>query len=190
MDAIRTLTDVCDHILSGESDKGRQLLSMEVPFQPVRRVFRRYSKCQMLKVFLRDGFVDRYSGEKLVFPPVLRIISSLFPAEFPFHPNWKMSECHIAYWYLMPTLDHIIPVARGGADDHSNWVSTSQMRNSMKSGWLLSELGWELRCAGSMDEWDGLLGWTIEYCQANPGILENSYIASWCKAYDTVASFR
>jgi len=187
MDAIRTISDVCDLIRNGETDRGKQLLSREMPFQPVRRNFRRYSKSQMLDLFLRDGFVDRYSGEKLVFPPVLRIISYLFPTEFPFHPNWKMSECHMAYWYLMPTLDHIVPVARGGADDPSNWVSTSQMRNSIKSGWLLSELGWELHPAGSIDEWDGLLGWAIEYCRANPGILENSYIESWCKAYEAVA---
>lgn len=24
--------------------------------------------------------------------------------------NWKMSECHLAYWHLLPTIDHIIPI--------------------------------------------------------------------------------
>ncbi|MFF0818704.1 HNH endonuclease [Rhodococcus sp. NPDC003318] len=52
-----------------------------------------------------------------------------------------MSQTHFAYWELFPTIDHIVPVTRGGADDESNWVTTSMLRNSAKAHWTLDELG-------------------------------------------------
>ena len=63
----------------------------------------------MFEIYLRDGFVDRYIGHRLKFPPVLRLLSMKFPDSFPFHKNWKMSDCHVAYWELMSTIDHIVP---------------------------------------------------------------------------------
>ncbi|KXS42293.1 MAG: hypothetical protein AWU59_1707 [Methanolobus sp. T82-4] len=118
----------------------------------------------------------------MVFPPVLRLLSNLMPVEFPFHNNWKMSECHFAYWQLLPTIDHIIPVSRGGEDNESNWVCTSQLRNSIKSSWLLEEVGWQLHEPGNLKEWDGLLNWFMLYVDIHPEILEDKYIHSWHNA--------
>ncbi len=118
----------------------------------------------------------------MVFPPVLRLLSKLMPEDFPFHKNWKMSECHLGYWQLLPTVDHIVPVSRGGVDEESNWACTSQLRNSTKSNWLLEELGWQLREPGDFSEWDGLVNWFTSYAVENSQILENSYIRSWHSA--------
>lgn len=131
---------------------------------------------------MRDGFIDRYSGNQLLFPPVLRVLSSVLPAEFPFHRNWKMSETHQSYWELFPTLDHIVPVARGGADREDNIVSTSMLRNSAKSNWTLEELGWSLHPPGDIKKWDGLLAWFMEYIDKNPQKTEEKYIARWRRA--------
>ena len=60
------------------------------------------------------------------------------------------------YWELFPTVDHIVPIARGGIDEESNWVTTSMLRNSMKSNWTLEELDWSLLPTGDLQEWDGL----------------------------------
>ena len=49
--------------------------------------------------------------------------------EFPYQKHWKMSDTHIAWWELIPTVDHVEPVARGGVDEEENWVCTSQLRN-------------------------------------------------------------
>ena len=95
-----------------------------------------------------------------------------------------MSECHLAYWQLLPTIDHVIPVSRGGVDDESNWVCTSQLRNSAKSNWLLEELGWILHNPGDLDSWDGLVGWFLAYKTDNPDILEDKYINSWSLAIE------
>jgi hypothetical protein len=42
------------------------ILRKRYPFVPLANVGRRYSVGQMLGVFVRDGFVDRYSGVRLV----------------------------------------------------------------------------------------------------------------------------
>ncbi|RMF13649.1 MAG: HNH endonuclease [Alphaproteobacteria bacterium] len=132
-----------------------------------------------MRVFLRDGFIDRYSGDRLVFPAALRILSLKMPDAFPFHEHWKMSECHIAYWHLLPTIDHVVPVSRGGTDDLDNLVSTSQLRNSAKGILLLEELGWKLHSPGKLENWDGMLSWFFSHVGRHPELLEEPYIRSW-----------
>ncbi len=121
------------------------------------------SNKESTRVFVRDGFLDRYTGERLIFPPVLRVLSIVLPDKFPYHPNWKTVVTHPAFWKVGATIDHVVPVTRGGADDESNWVTTSMARNSAKMNWTLEELGWTLHPPGNFGEWDGLLHWFLEY---------------------------
>ncbi|MDR0716000.1 MAG: HNH endonuclease [Azoarcus sp.] len=171
--------NACDEIMTGSMDRARDIISTEYPFFPLSNSGRTYSTYQKTKIFLRDGFIDRYSGDRLVFPAVLRLFSCIMPIEFPFHKNWKTSECHIAYWQLHPTVDHIVPVSRGGADNESNWVCTSQLKNSAKSNWLLEELDWTLHEPGRLDDWDGLIYWYIKYIDQHGEFLKYKYLSSW-----------
>ena len=59
--------------------------------------------------------------------------------------NGLCAYCRMPHDPQELTIDHVIPVARGGADDESNVVTTSMLRNSAKSNWLLDEVGWP-RC--------------------------------------------
>ncbi|MFD7044571.1 HNH endonuclease [Rhodococcus jostii] len=149
---------------------------------PVAKSARKYTDRQCLRTFYRDGFLDRYSGAKLVHPGALRALSVIVPEEFPAHPNWAMSQSHFAFWELFPTIDHLLPVARGGADDESNWMSTSMLRNSAKAHWTLGELGWKLSPPGDYRKWDGLAGWFIEYLHAHPELTTDKYLARWFRA--------
>jgi len=173
---------ICAALSSGDSAIAADIARREYLFSAVPSELRRFTEIQALRVFIRDGFIDRYSGNQLLFPPVLRVLSSVLPAEFPFHRNWKMSETHQSYWELFPTLDHIIPVARGGADNEDNIVSTSMLRNSAKSNWKLEELGWSLHPPGDIRQWDGMLAWFMEYIDKNPQKTKEKYIARWHKA--------
>ena len=177
-----TLGSVCRLLSQGSADSARALLGREMPFQSVAPVTRKCTQGQALGVFRRDGFLCRYSGERLIFPGTLRLLSVLWPEQFPFHTNWKMGETHLAYWQLYPTVDHVVPLARGGPDDETNWVTTSQLRNSAKSNWLLGELGWTLRPAGDLRDWDGLSGWFLEYVEAHPDLLKIPAIKCWYHA--------
>lgn len=134
----------------------------------------------MTAVFWRDGFVDRYSGEPLIFPGTLRVLGAVLPEEFP--ANGKISARHIVYWQLFPTMDHLVPVSRGGRDDESNWVRTSMLRNSAKAHWTLQELGWTLQPPGSAEAWDGLTRWFIDYTEARPELILDAYVKRWRRA--------
>lgn len=153
------IATVCDHLLRGDRDAASRYAREHYAFVPGTAPKRRYSEYQQMKVFYRDGFIDRYSGERILFPGTIRLMSVLLPAEFPAHKNWKMTESHIFSWEMFPTVDHIQPAARGGADDESNWVCTSMLRNQAKSNWTLEELGWELLPPGDPKQWDGLTSW-------------------------------
>lgn len=182
-----TIADVCLSIECGDLVAAEAQLRLEYPFakRPVSQ--RKYSDAQAMRVFTRDGFVDRYSGDRLVFPGVLRIISLNLPHEFPFQKNWKMDETHMAFWELMPTVDHVIPVARGGVDSEENWVTTSMVRNSAKSNWLVEELGWSVRTVGGEGSWDGLLTWFFRYVGSHEDLLKEAYVRRWFRAARQVA---
>lgn len=182
MNETEVLASVCQMLSAGRPAEAQGVLENEFRFTPVQPVIRKYSDFQALTVFRRDGFVDRYSGQRLVFPGTLRLLSRLLPDAFPFHPNWKMSHTHIAFWQLCPTVDHVVPVARGGPDEISNWVTTSQLRNSAKSNWLLEELGWELYPPGDLAIWDGLAKWFLLHVEADPTLLRHPEINRWCLA--------
>jgi hypothetical protein len=76
-----------------------------------------------------------------------------------------MINTHPAYWELFPTLDHVVPIARGGWDDEANLVSTSTLHNSAKANWTLEELGWSLHPPGALSQWDGLLAWFLGFAE-------------------------
>ena len=177
-----TIARICDVISGGSLDDAAALARACLPFEASNRAKRSYTKAQSVSVFLRDGFIDRYSGQRLVFPGTLRLISQLLPEEIPYHKNWKTTECHILFWHLSPTIDHVEPVARGGLDIEDNWVCTSMLRNAAKSHWTLEELGWHLHPPGSLGDWDGLLGWFMNYVSNEPNLLEQTFFKQWQRA--------
>jgi len=117
-----------------------------------------------------------------MFPGALRLLSFLLPKEFPYHPHWDMSRCHPMYWELCPTLDHVVPLALGGTDQDTNLVITSMLRNQQKGPFTVDELGWTVREPGKLAEWDGQLGWFIEYVRCHEEILEQAPLKKWFRA--------
>lgn len=176
------IQDVCEQLLAGDKNSASQIAQKNYSFVSAASAGRKHTVLESTCIFIRDGFIDRYSGDRLVFPGVLRLVSRLLPEEFPFHPNWKMSQCHMAYWELFPTIDHIVPVARGGTDDETNWATTSMLRNSAKSNWTIAELGWKLLPPENFNEWDGLVGWFVAYLARDRTHLEDRSIKRWYNA--------
>jgi len=154
------------------------------------RAKRRYNEITYTRIFVRDGFLDRYSGEQLVFPPVLRLLSQLLPEEFPGYPNYKMKESHIVHWELFPTIDHVVAIANGGEDVEQNWVTTSMLMNMEKSNWSLAELGWELQPLGGSNAWDGLTKWFLRFVEEHPTYLKDCYYSLWRNAATRVFAHR
>ena len=91
---------VCAALEKEEKQKAEELVGSRYPFAPPvdrRKAFTRFART---RVFLRNGFVDRYSGDRLFFPPVLEVISASIPDAFPSHQNGKMANCHVAHYEL------------------------------------------------------------------------------------------
>lgn len=185
-DKVPTVERICAALTEERRGDASKIAQRDYPFVALEPATRRYTNYHSCQVFVRDGFIDRYSGTRLVFPGALRILSMELPTEFPFHPNWKISETHIAYWELFPTIDHVVPVSRGGVDEDQNWVTTSMLRNSAKSNWTLDELGWELKPHGDVRHWDGLTSWFLKYVNENSRFLDVPYIRKWQRAINRI----
>lgn len=186
MNKARIIDRVCAALENESLAAARNVLRAEYPFVSVEKVNRRYTERQCLRVFFRDGFIDRYAGTRMVHPGALRVLSIVMPDDFPFHPNWDMAQTHIAFWELFPSIDHVVPVSRGGADDETNWVTTSMLRNSAKANWTLEELNWALMPLGASDGWDGLAGWFVQYVDRCPEVADTAYVRRWHAATKAV----
>jgi hypothetical protein len=86
-----------------------RLLNRDYPFASHPPTKRQYGPLESTRVFVRDGLIDRYTAERLIFPPVLRVISAELPVDFPYHTNWKTDVTHPAYWEVGATRHHVLP---------------------------------------------------------------------------------
>ena len=175
------LAAVCDLLDRGRMEDARRSLADYAP-AGVTTPRAAWPMARLIRVFQRDGFTDRYSGDRLVFPGTLRALSVLLPDVFPYHRNWKQSATHPAYWELYPTIDHVVPVVRGGLDDESNVVTTSMLRNAAKANWLLEELGWPQAPVPVVAGWDGLLGWFVSVSGSKDALRNDPAIVRWRRA--------
>jgi hypothetical protein len=177
---------VCDALAKGDRSSAIELLR-EYPRAPARRVVRSYGAVTMTRIFVRDGFLDRYTRARLVYPPVLRLLWLILKDEFPYHPNWKTTDTHPAFWELQATVDHKDPVTLGGPNDDDNLVTTSMARNNAKMNYTLQELGWTLYDPGRFEDWDGLLHWFLRYPARETGLLDDGRVDRWYHTWQRAA---
>ena len=175
------ISDIADMLLENNKTAAKSIICQKYPHTYYEIEKRTYTITQKMKQFIRDGFIDRYTGEKLLNPGMLKTISYYFPNEFPYHSHWKMTETHIAYWELIPTIDHIYPIAKGGEDDEKNWVTTSMKNNSIKSNYTIDEIHWKLYPKGDISDWDGLTTIFLQLIRNDKELLNDAYIKSWYK---------
>ena len=173
------LKRVAINLLSQNKSEAIKIIQNDYPFVYLPREKRMYTDKQKIKQFIKDGFIDRYSGQRLVNPGLLKVISYYLPDVFPYHPHWKMDECHNAYWELIPTVDHIYPIALGGTDSEENYATTSMLHNSIKNNWTIEQLQWTLYPAGDYTEWDGLTNLFIKLVEQDKELLKDAYIKRW-----------
>ena len=165
MDKVSAIKLSALSILDGRIDNAKNIINKEYPFKKIIPEGRNYTDKEKYEQFVRDGFIDRYSGEKLVNPGMLKVLSFYMPDVFPYQSHWKMGECHNAYWELIPTIDHIVPM----------------LHNSIKSNWTLKQLNWKLYPAGDMAEYDGLTELFVKLTENNLELFEDAHIKRWYK---------
>ena len=179
MDKIDAIETAAYKLLNRRVQDAKKIILQEYPFRELTPSGRKYTDRQKMQQFKKDGFIDRCSGQKLLNPGLLKVLSHYMPQEFPYQAHWKMGECHNAYWEFVPTVDHIYPVALGGADAEENWATTSMLHNSIKSNWTLEQLQWKLYEPGSYAQWDGLTDLFVSLVMNDTALLQDTYIKKW-----------
>ena len=175
------ISNIAEMLLNNNKESCLDIISSSYPHNPVNINKRAFSLSEKMTQFIKDGFIDRYTGEKLVNPGILKVISFYFPDKFPYHPHGKMSHSHIAYWELIPSIDHIFPVARGGNNDPDNWITTSMKNNLIKNNYTIEEINWKIHPKGNIEEWDGLTNTLIKIVENNTALQADNYINQWYK---------
>lgn len=124
---------------------------------PAAQRAKRGSLTQKVKrsTFERDQFTCRFCGTKTIDLEVLKALSRIFPAELPYNSAWKHGESSLVYWTHSTSLEHILPIARGGLDDIANYATTCYACNDARGDLLLEEIGWKDRLSSPVS-WDGL----------------------------------
>ena len=181
---------------SAASTAEAKSLAMQIapPFSRRERAKRKgIGRSKVMQVFLRDGFVDQYTGERLFFPGTLLLLGKLLPEPFVTPEDgkgWRVGECHWIYWRLWPTVEHLDPVARGGHnDDLARLVTTSQMVNSARGPWAADEVPEKIRIERIDAEvargrrWDGMMVWFVEHVSRCPERFKgDGTLLAWHKA--------
>lgn len=92
MNKAAVIESVCEALQRGDTSTAAQILSDRYP-NPTPPIGKgNVGSEKRLRVFLRDGFLDRYSGSPLVLPGTLRAISMALPEAFPYQRHWKAGE--------------------------------------------------------------------------------------------------
>lgn len=193
-DKAQRIESVCRAVLTGRHDFARQVITRTYPWDPREpldvlpvigdpRAFRpagtagrgRASRTALgpeaeLAIFRRDGFRDRYSGERLVFPGTLLALAVVLRDVIPYPdpPTARRDRSHQMMSELYPAVDRVIPASRperlraaglADPDDPANLVTTSRANHAAKAMALPAEIGWACRDRSEQDAWDGLSGW-------------------------------
>lgn len=180
-DKCTVISDIATMLLENDKATAKNIICQEYPHSYYEIEKRSYTMTQKMNQFISDGFIDRYTGKKLLNPGILKVISYYFPDDFPYQSHWKMTDTHVAYWELLPTIDHIYPIAKGGKDDEKNWVTTSMKNNSIKSNYTIDEIQWRLYPKGNISDWDGLTSVLFELVNNDTELLKDTYIRNWYK---------
>ena len=129
----------------------------DIAFTPLERKKERWPAQSVIAMaYARDRYQCRYCGKRLILTPVLRLLSRLYPEQFPYHPNWKVDSTHPAFILQSATIDHITPIAAGGNPVAITNLATACWSCNRRKGDLdLSELRWELKSPAD-ESWRGL----------------------------------
>ena len=95
MDKITTIKQSAESIFTGNIESAKNVINKEYPFKKLKPEGRSYTDKEKYEQFVRDGFIDRYSGEKLVNPGLLKVLSFYMPDAFDSEPleDGRMSQC-------------------------------------------------------------------------------------------------
>ena len=110
---------------------------------PPRVVARRKSLSRMLEgeIIQRDGFHCRYCTGRVIPTPIMQASRRHLPRDIPVPTaNWQAGVTHPAIAARSPAIDHVKPVAHGGAlVDPANLATACYPCNPIKADFTLEQ---------------------------------------------------
>lgn len=76
-----------------------------------------------LKIWVRDNWTCRYCGEPVFFLPTLNLLDKLSPNHGYNHPHSKTGSVLSLFQWRWASVDHVVPVTKGGTNDEENLVT-------------------------------------------------------------------
>jgi len=76
-----------------------------------------------LEVWQRDNWHCRYCGKPVFFAKTLKLLSEMNPNHEYFHPNGKTGAILPLFQWSWASVDHILPVSKGGKNELENYVT-------------------------------------------------------------------
>jgi 5-methylcytosine-specific restriction endonuclease McrA len=141
------------------------------------------SETVIAAIYRRDHFCCRYCECRVIPTQIMRLVSEVFPDDFPYHPNRKGGQTHPAITSRSATLDHVLAWTLGGRNDSENLVCACWICNRIKGDLTLDQLGWELRPIASDSEWDGLTRYYKQLWEL-AGCPKTADHAFWMRLFD------
>jgi hypothetical protein len=75
------IQDICSALLSGDNEKAKEIACRDYPFVIPPSSKRQMTDTERTRIFIRDGFLDRYTGRQLVYPGTIILLSVLLSEE-------------------------------------------------------------------------------------------------------------
>jgi len=76
-----------------------------------------------VEVFTRDNWHCRYCGDAVFFSPSLKILDDLSSGHGYYHRNGKAGEMLSLFQWKWASVDHVLPVNKGGENNYENLVT-------------------------------------------------------------------
>ncbi len=76
-----------------------------------------------LKILNRDNWTCRYCDDSVFFSPTLKLLNELSPNHGYYHPNGKTDKMLSLFQWRWASVDHIVPVTKGGTNEEANLVT-------------------------------------------------------------------
>jgi 5-methylcytosine-specific restriction endonuclease McrA len=165
--AVDSIAAALRHCAEGDAEAARTKVEAIRTSQLPRGPRARMTDAVVFDVYRREQFTCRYCGQQTVLLAALRYLSGRFPDLVPYHPNWRRDATHPLYPLITTSLDHLVPVRRGGTNEPTNLFTTCSRCNYQKGDLLLEELGWQVLPPSTV-RWDGLTGFFLRAMAAHP----------------------
>lgn len=104
MDKVTAIKLSAQSILTGNIESAKNVINKEYPFKRLKPEGRNYTDTEEYEQLVKDGFIDRYSGSRLINPGLLKVLSFYMPELFVKLTEADLelfSDPYIKQWYKL-----------------------------------------------------------------------------------------